>query len=483
MLQEAGSHTADVKLTASGGKPASGRLQRLAFAGCLLTLSTATWAQTKTILWRTSVNETGICSLSGRQLKLPEGSDIPVRVWAGIVTDPDGGPDIEKLKLQHLHELAEQFSVWKQELSAGDVAIEVDRRIQHSGPFDPVYFDVVVIQTNDTALRWFVDDDLDGVLDPRGTVGASSAVESFAEPPDRWLRLALATIGETADIVSADPPAVQEPTPPVKPSESILDSLLSKTQRLQEQLSKLDEPTLRKQHLSEIVTLADELIPQLERQHGADSIQLADPLYRKGRALAYRELPDVVARDPISNPSKLNRDFEATFQRLQNLVDVTQPQFVLLAVRRERRRGYYGAALDLLDIYRRNHPHPDWYHKKRSDLLRELNLPLLAHQAAADLWLHGTRPDRPIPVIFIVNSPGPSVTLGVSWMPLAPWRSDKLLLRQVSPSTMEGVAWLPINVSYKIELSPNHYHQFRTDAAMINAGSIVTLSPISNFDE
>jgi hypothetical protein len=461
----------------------AGKLQFVLLLYFLVALPQAVFGQTKTILWRTPINDAGICSLSGGHLTLPEVSHTPLRAWAGILTDPTGGPAAADCEQRHFQQVAERFSAWKLELRGEEAAAEINSRIRHAGPFHPVYFDVVVVQgAGRRELQWLIDTNLDGVLEPRGAASTHSE-DSTVGAPDAWLRMSLVTNGQTARVDNAGPPMVPEPAKVNESNnpESVPEA--SGVQELSSLLLKLDRPAVRKQHLPQIVAVATELIQQLEKEHGADSIELADPLYRKGRALGYHELPDVVAKNPISNPAQLNRDFEDTFERLQSLVDVTTPKYVLLAIRRERRRGNRGAALDLLDLYRRNHPHPDWYLKKRSDLLRELNLPLAAHQAAANLWLHGARPARPIPVIFQMASEAPAVTLSVDWTAALPWRSDKFFLRRVWTSVLEGVAWLPVNSTHHVGRTADHYHEFRTDAAMIESGSVVPLRLVSELEK
>lgn len=455
------------------------------FFGFLAGLSAATSADT-TMLWRTPAHGFGICGLSGRLLSVPEDSGTPIRAWAGLLIQPDGGPFAAELRLRHLKQVGERFSDWKQQAFGAGKSAEISRRIRHAGMFHPVYFDVVVIQTKlDTALQWLTDNDLDGVLEPSGTVTCIQfpREDSVATSPADWLRLSFAMTAATVEVTDAGPPEVEDPVRINKQSKSVSQSPRDETERLQRRLMTLDVPSTRKQNLSEIVTTADELIQELTGIYGSDSTQLADPLYRKGRALGYRELPDVVARTPVENPAQLDRDFEATFARLQSLVDVTGPKYVLLAVRRERRRGFHGEALDLLEGYRQNHLQPDWYHKKRSDLLSELKLDLISHQAAAELWLHGARPKRPVPIVFRMDSATSENSFHVSWSEARPWRSDKLRLRQVSPSGMECVAWLPVHSVHQVRLGPHQFHKFQTDTATIRSGSVVTLPPVSKFDE
>ncbi|MCH2201514.1 MAG: hypothetical protein MK102_06070 [Fuerstiella sp.] len=460
-----------------------GALQKAVLLFCLLVVPTAAGEPIPTILWRTPVSDTHVCGVSGRTLELPDPEMVPIRAWAGILTDPTGGSFAAELKRQHLHQMAQRVDHWKRELSGDDATSEINRRIQHARRFDPVWFDAVVIQEEgQPALRLFADDDLDGHLEARGTVTSDQTGNSGTASPKDWLRMSLVRIDTTSRVMDAGLPEIPKAAVDAERPGSEAAAQTGKIGQLYGRLKRLDRPSVRKQHLSEIVAVADQLLLEFERRHRTDSVELADLLYRKGRALGYRELPDVIANRPIKNPGQLNLEFEATFARLRSLVDVTRPQYVLLAIRRERRRGYRGAALDLLETCRHNHPHSGWYRKKRSDLLKELKLPLLAHQAAADLWLNGTRPARPIPVIFRMSSKSP-VAFDVSWPSLPPWRSQKISLRNVSRAVVEGVAWLPVNSSYEIT-SPDRIHQrFSTDRELLGAGSIVVLGAIGEFEQ
>ena len=95
---------------------------------------------------------------------------------------------------------------------------------------------------------------------------------------------------------------------------------------------------------------------------------LVDALYRKGRALAYMELPDVISKHPIANPTLHEHRFESNFQELARWVDTTQREYFLLHIRRERRQGRYGSALRLVNHHIPNSPPTFFYFKKRRDL-------------------------------------------------------------------------------------------------------------------
>lgn len=441
---------------------------------CIALIASAAHGQVPSPLWRTPIDEPGICGISGRWLALPHQS-APVRVWAGLITVPDGGPSAGELVTRHRQHLADLTADWKQESRQLKVPEELESRVRHASQFRPQYFDVVVTQADaGSRLDWFVDYNIDGQLEHQGAVTWTAAAPADPSRLDRALRLALEISGTIATAHDAGLPTGEAPAKraATEPRKSRPPS--DKTARLQQRLSQLDHPAIRKQHLLDIVAAADDLIRQIERLDGPESLRLADPLYRKGRALGYRELPDVVAREPVKDPAKLQADFESNFSRLNSLVDVTQPKYVLLAIRRERRRGCRGMALDLLEQYRQTHSAPLWYHKKRYDLLYELDVTLAAHQAAADLWLVGKRPRRPIPVVIFWHGRKAS-SLDVSWGPLSPWRTKSLKLRRVSSTAHEGVVWLPRDSSFEVRASASDVTQFTTDAAFVQAGATVTL--------
>lgn len=95
-------------------------------------------------------------------------------------------------------------------------------------------------------------------------------------------------------------------------------------------------------------------------------------LYRRVRALAYRELPDVVAKEPIVDQAALNEKLEAAFESLIEIAGSGRPEFILIEVRMHRRAKRFGMALSLLEKYGHSIS-PKWYLKKRRDLLKELH--------------------------------------------------------------------------------------------------------------
>ncbi len=147
----------------------------------------------------------------------------------------------------------------------------------------------------------------------------------------------------------------------------------------------LDQLQYRKQYADAIAHSADVLLAYLnqlpEQTPGLKSAK-AFSLYRLGRALAYRELPEVVEDDPIADPQQHDARLRDAYQRLVDLVGAGRVDFVLLDVRMLRRNGWYGQALGVLEDHARVIS-PKWLLKKRRDLLQELQWDAPYREAAA----------------------------------------------------------------------------------------------------
>ena len=146
-------------------------------------------------------------------------------------------------------------------------------------------------------------------------------------------------------------------------------------------------PARRKRFLAEIESVARHLICLLEQSLLSDPdeqirLVLEFTRYRRARALVYRELPDVVASQPIVDQALLDQQIQSAFTDLIRESGRGRSEFILLEIRMHRRAGNYGLALQLLEKYGRAIL-PKWYQKKRRDLLRELNWQPPAREAAA----------------------------------------------------------------------------------------------------
>lgn len=149
----------------------------------------------------------------------------------------------------------------------------------------------------------------------------------------------------------------------------------------------LDQLQYRKKYADDIASVCDKLIELLDatpNSKASKTVQRAKAfsLYRKGRALAYRELPDVVAENPIEDPRAHGSRLQATYRQLTELAGFGRPEFVLLDIRMLRRDNWNGRALALLEEYG-SIITPKWYLKKRRDLLTELGWEKPAEEAAA----------------------------------------------------------------------------------------------------
>ncbi|QDU98736.1 S8 family serine peptidase [Lignipirellula cremea] len=173
---------------------------------------------------------------------------------------------------------------------------------------------------------------------------------------------------------------------------------------LQVGLHRLDGVKVRKQQLPQVVAAADRLLTEIDTDQLARTLGqrkeadtaaydlavkqrkfLVDALYRKGRALGYMELPDVVALHPIADQAALDKAFAGNFSELQRWVDPTETDYFLLHIRQQRRQGHTGQALALLQRRMPTAPSNYWYHKKRRDLFIDLGWDHLAAYEAA--WL------------------------------------------------------------------------------------------------
>lgn len=166
-------------------------------------------------------------------------------------------------------------------------------------------------------------------------------------------------------------------------------------------LERLDDEKHRKERLPEVVAAADAVLAAIDQEELRRALAtridpddpdaakqrrrdeklrdtLAETLYRKGRALGYMELPDVIVQHPIEDPEAHDKAFEENFAALQSWVDTTDRKYFLLQVRRDRRKGRLGKALALLNKHIPDSAPNYWYFKKRRDIYGELGWDHLA---------------------------------------------------------------------------------------------------------
>jgi tripeptidyl-peptidase II len=158
-------------------------------------------------------------------------------------------------------------------------------------------------------------------------------------------------------------------------------------------LHRLDDKN-RKTRLQAVINAADSIIIQIDQNQlatyfgmrhtqesdaakkkqekmQAQKVDLIDALYRKGRAIAYREHPDVIKQNPIKDQKIQDKQFDDAYSALSRWVDLNSKEYFLLAVRKERRRGNYAQALKILNTHL-NTGQPDILHLKKQRDLYEL---------------------------------------------------------------------------------------------------------------
>ncbi len=128
----------------------------------------------------------------------------------------------------------------------------------------------------------------------------------------------------------------------------------------------------------ELLNSADNL-RDIERVHAR-----AFSLYRRGRALVYRAMPEVVAKLPFDDgeEAETSRELVGTYLQLQALVKEVRPEFIFLETHMLRRDHWYGRALDILEKHG-SQLSSQWFLKNRSDTLRELGWDAPAKEAQA----------------------------------------------------------------------------------------------------
>ncbi len=211
---------------------------------------------------------------------------------------------------------------------------------------------------------------------------ASSSDKKSLEDKIRDLRLAhLKTLDPTSDEFK-------------KLQEELQTEKADDPQPLITALEKLDSDDKRKERLEAVIAAADKVIASIDQDKLAAQLgrrvpeddkearkahdeaekqkkQLVDALYRKARAIAYRELPDVVEKTPIADQAAQDKAFDEALKALSVWVDPSEKDYFLLTVRKERRKGHYAQAIQLLNK-QINSEAPFLYYKKRLDMFGQL---------------------------------------------------------------------------------------------------------------
>lgn len=96
-------------------------------------------------------------------------------------------------------------------------------------------------------------------------------------------------------------------------------------------------------------------------------------LYRRGRALVYRELPEVLAKKPMTKEEveKHETELVGVYRHFKTLVPEERPEFVLLDIRMLRHDRWNGRALALMEDFG-SQLNKQFFLRTRLDILRDL---------------------------------------------------------------------------------------------------------------
>ncbi len=250
---------------------------------------------------------------------------------------------------------------------------ELDRRLERSGADDPMNDEWLA--RRDWLRRWEpgkMPSAPDEASAPNRSAGDAVEKRPLVDEPD------LSQTASAADQLG--------PTPREQ---------LERANRLQRRLWRLDTLEDRKDNLIETADVALQLDQTLERligqlDSGPSEVRedlrwaLAYARYRRARAIAYRELPDVLESLPIDDAEAYEQQLAAARDRLQRTFAQPRAEFVLFEIRMLRRADWRGQALRRLEQFAWA-IEAKWYLKKRRDLLDELGWGP-PHREAAELY-------------------------------------------------------------------------------------------------
>jgi tripeptidyl-peptidase II len=176
-------------------------------------------------------------------------------------------------------------------------------------------------------------------------------------------------------------------------------------------LEKLDDAEKRKTRLSSVVSAADAVLAQIDaatieaglglrpadgdgaaakKKKEAEKLKglLVDTLYRKGRALGYMELPEVLERWPIKDQKAHDEAFEANYKELARWDDATSEKHFLLHIRRAAKKKQLGESLKWLNKYAGGPASNYWHLEKRRKFYKALGWRHLEANAQGLLRAH-----------------------------------------------------------------------------------------------
>ncbi|TWT65025.1 hypothetical protein [Allorhodopirellula solitaria] len=112
-----------------------------------------------------------------------------------------------------------------------------------------------------------------------------------------------------------------------------------------------------------------------------------DAAYRLTRAIGYRELPELVAEQPIVDQAAQDEAYEAALFQLCGLVEIKDPRFVLTLRRYHHRRDEPIKAYRVLRRHAYEGPATAWYFKKERDAFEQSGVPALSRLGHARWFL------------------------------------------------------------------------------------------------
>ncbi|GAB5404034.1 MAG: hypothetical protein Aurels2KO_22650 [Aureliella sp.] len=150
----------------------------------------------------------------------------------------------------------------------------------------------------------------------------------------------------------------------------------------------IDQYKFRKKYCDAIRDSAAAVVTLISRSEipvgeEGDELRLARAFasYRKVRAIAYRNLPEVTKDRPIQDPKAHDAQLRSAFAETVAVAGRGRKEFILIELRMARVDQRLGTALALLEDYG-NTIDRKWLLKKRRDILTELGWTVPAEEAA-----------------------------------------------------------------------------------------------------
>jgi hypothetical protein len=148
----------------------------------------------------------------------------------------------------------------------------------------------------------------------------------------------------------------------------------------------LDQYVYRKEYADDIAASAafvQKLLGQAGVEKDVKDRAIAFAMYRRARALAYRELPEVVEKQPLPDADAHAEELMGAAETLFQFAGKGRQEFILLEIRMLRKQAMFGQALVLIEDYG-SCVERKWALKKRRDTLADLGWEYPQAEAAAE---------------------------------------------------------------------------------------------------